>query len=124
MPDLKQFEKQQYLNIETFKKNGIGVKTPVWFAQEAGALYIWTDSSSGKSKRIRNNAGVNIAPSKVDGTVTGNWIAALAMLDGSAAALRYIKSLMSRKYGVLFTLFELMGRLRKSQYVVIKVALS
>ena len=28
-----QFIKQKYLNIETFRKSGIGVKTPVWFAQ-------------------------------------------------------------------------------------------
>jgi hypothetical protein len=26
--------RQQYLNIETFRKNGQGVKTPVWFVED------------------------------------------------------------------------------------------
>ena len=30
---------QQYLNIETFRKNGVGVKTPVWFVQEGDMFY-------------------------------------------------------------------------------------
>lgn len=29
MPD--PFERRHYLNIETFRKNGQGVKTPLWF---------------------------------------------------------------------------------------------
>ena len=36
---LKQFEKQQFLNIETFRKNRQGVKTPVWFAQDGDRLH-------------------------------------------------------------------------------------
>ena len=28
------FSGQRYLNLETFKKSGLGVKTPVWFAAE------------------------------------------------------------------------------------------
>jgi PPOX class probable F420-dependent enzyme len=29
-----QFAKAKYLNLETFRKTGVGVRTPVWFAQE------------------------------------------------------------------------------------------
>ena len=49
--DLKQFEDQEFLGLETFRKNGIGVKTPVWFAQEGDMLCIWTVGDSGKIKR-------------------------------------------------------------------------
>ena len=69
MSTLKQFEYQQYLNIETFRKNGQGVKTPVWFAQEEGGLYIWTETTSGKARRVRATPRVMIAPSRADGTV-------------------------------------------------------
>src|SRR6266853_1422683 len=31
------FAGQKYLNLETFKKNGDGVKTPVWFAADPSA---------------------------------------------------------------------------------------
>ena len=35
MPDaIGQFAKAKYLNLETFRKTGVGVRTPVWFAQE------------------------------------------------------------------------------------------
>jgi uncharacterized protein len=37
MPDaIGQFAKAKYLNLETFRKTGVGVCTPVWFAQEPG----------------------------------------------------------------------------------------
>jgi hypothetical protein len=45
---VKQFEQQNYLNLETFKRSGQGVKTPVWFIQEGCTLYIRTGAESGK----------------------------------------------------------------------------
>ena len=39
MPDaIAQFAKAKYLNLETFRKTGVGVRTPVWFAQNPGTL--------------------------------------------------------------------------------------
>ncbi len=32
------FDHQQYLNLETFRKNGAGVKTPVWFVEDGGTI--------------------------------------------------------------------------------------
>jgi uncharacterized protein len=48
MTDLKQLKDQEFLSLETFRKNGIGVKTPVGFAQEGDMLSIWTVGESGK----------------------------------------------------------------------------
>lgn len=75
------FRDKKYLNIETFKKSGEGVKTPVWFAADPNAdiagenarLFFYTIGVSGKVKRIRNNPRVKIAPCKVRGEVTGEW---------------------------------------------------
>jgi hypothetical protein len=39
---LAQFATQQYLNLESYKRNGTPVRTPVWFAEEDGVLYIYT----------------------------------------------------------------------------------
>jgi len=128
MTDVKQFKDQEFLSIETFRKNGIGVKTTVWFAQECAILYIWTIGESGKAKRIRNNARVNIAPCKRLGKVTGKWMAAQASVDDSAAAVRHVETLLRRKLGFVFAAFELMDRLRDrltgKQRVSIKVSLS
>ncbi len=125
--DLKQFKNQEFLSLETFRKNGIGVKTPVWFAEEGDALYIWTVGDSGKIKRIRNNPQVKIAPCQRFGKVTGEWMAAQASVDDSAAAVRHVETLLSRKLGVGFAIFRLIDRLRDrwrgSHRVCVKVSL-
>ena len=121
MADLKQFEKQQYLNLETFRKNGNGIKTPVWFAQEGEILFIWTETTTGKAKRVRNGGKVNIAPCKGNGSLLGEWIPATALADESAAAVEHVKTLMSKKYGFVFSLFGLMGKFRRSHYISIRV---
>ena len=121
MSGLQSFDKQQYLSLETFRKNGNGVKTPVWFAQEGEQLFIWTESTSGKAKRIRNTATVKVAPSKGDGTPVGEWLAASAVVDESEAALQHVKGLMSKKYGFAFGFFELLGKLRRAKHTSIQV---
>lgn len=49
---LEQFNGQQYINVETFRRNGAGVKTPVWFVREEDALYVRTVKNSGKIKSL------------------------------------------------------------------------
>lgn len=105
MADLKQFKDQEFLSLETFRKNGIGVKTPIWFAQEGDMLYIWTRGDSGKVKRIRNNARVNIAPCKRFGDVTGEWKAAQASVDDSDGAVQHAVTLLRQKLGFGFIVF-------------------
>lgn len=46
-PDLARFENQQFMNLETFRKNGEGVKTPVWFVLDNNIIYV----RSGKDSR-------------------------------------------------------------------------
>ena len=90
---LKQFEKQQYLNIETFRKNGQGVKTPVWFVQDGEALQVWTQAGSGKAKRIRNNGTVRVAPSTGSGEPTGEWVDARAETNESPDAIIHVEKI-------------------------------
>jgi PPOX class probable F420-dependent enzyme len=71
MNSLEQFSKKKYLNLETFRKSGVSMRTPVWFIQDGETIYIQTMANSGKVKRIRNNGLVNIAPCKMDGKLIG-----------------------------------------------------
>jgi PPOX class probable F420-dependent enzyme len=99
------FEGQKYLNLETFKKSGEGVKTPVWFAAELSAnldssaakLYVYTIGVSGKVKRIRNNPRVRIAPCDVKGNVQGDWVEARAEIVTGDEAEHGTK-LLNKKY--------------------------
>jgi len=74
----KEIQGQKYVSLITFRKNGQAVKTPVWFAERDGKLYVQTRSDSGKYKRIRNNPQVEIAPCTMSGKITGPEFAAVA----------------------------------------------
>lgn len=63
---------KKYVSLATFRKNGVAVHTPVWFAEENNKLYVMTRGDSGKLKRIRNNPVVKVAPSTIRGTITGH----------------------------------------------------
>jgi PPOX class probable F420-dependent enzyme len=52
---LLDFADVQYINLETFKKDGSKVTTPVWVAQQNNSLVVTTGKNAGKVKRIRNN---------------------------------------------------------------------
>ncbi|MFN8383096.1 MAG: PPOX class F420-dependent oxidoreductase [Anaerolineales bacterium] len=119
---LKQFEKQQYLNIETFRKSGQGVKTPVWFVQDGETLQIWTPIGAGKAKRIRNNGMVRVVPSTGSGDPTGTWVDARAQADESTEAVKHLETLMKKKYGAMFSILGFLGRIRsKARYTTIKI---
>jgi uncharacterized protein len=62
---------QRYVSLATFRKSGFAVYTPIWFAEDKNKLYSMTNSKSGKSKRIRNNPQVKIAPCTIRGKITG-----------------------------------------------------
>jgi uncharacterized protein len=71
---------QKYISLTTFRKSGVGVATPVWFGEEGDKLYVATRSDMGKSKRIRNNPQVKVAPCTIRGKVTGPEFAATARI--------------------------------------------
>ena len=62
---------QRYISLATFRKSGVAVYTPIWFAESDNKLYFLTNSKLGKVKRIRNNPQVKIAPCTIRGKITG-----------------------------------------------------
>jgi len=67
---------QRYISLATFRKSGVAVYTPIWFAEGDNKLYFMTNSKLGKCKRIRNNPQVKIAPCTIRGKITGPEFAA------------------------------------------------
>jgi uncharacterized protein len=68
----------RYISITTFRRDGRPVATPVWVVADAGRLYVWTGSQTGKVKRVRHNPDVSLAPCTARGSVTGPPVAAQA----------------------------------------------
>src|SRR6202140_1349674 len=88
---------QKYISLTSFRKNGETVATPVWFGEDADKLYVMTRSDMGKTKRIRNNPQVTVAPCTIRGKVTGPEVAALARIlppEDNAGA----RQTVNRKY--------------------------
>jgi hypothetical protein len=65
--------KYKYINLETYKKNGQPVRTPVWFVPYNEKIYLRTDSNSGKVKRIMNNQYVSIAACDLLAKIKAEW---------------------------------------------------
>jgi len=80
-PHLPPFTNQKYLNLESVKRDGTPVQTPVWFAEEHGVLYVYTLANAGKVKRIRRNPRIRIAPCTMRGKVVGPWVEAEATIS-------------------------------------------
>ena len=117
-----QFARHSFLNLETFKRSGQGVKTPVWFAQEGLTLYVRTGAESGKVKRVRNNGRARVVPSDAQGQPLGEWVDAAARLVEADEAER-ANQLVTRKYGAMKVGFDLMNRLQGRTWATIRVDL-
>jgi PPOX class probable F420-dependent enzyme len=106
----------RYCQLVTFRRTGAGVPTPVWFAVSGDRLYVKTEHPSGKVRRIRNDARVEVAPCTLRGRVLGAFVAGRArVLDPAEAevaerALRARYGLVRRLFGLLVEpLFALRG---------------
>ena len=118
--DLTPFRGQRYLNLESGKKDGIPVQTPVWFAEDQGVLYIYTLANAGKVKRIRRYPHIRVAPCTLRGAVIGPWVEAEAtIVDTTTAAHGH--ALLRRKYGWMKGIGDLVSRLRHREQVVLAI---
>lgn len=119
MANLEQFANEKYISLETFKKNGQGVKTPVWFVLSNGALYVYTEADSWKVKRIRNNSRVRVAKCDIRGNVKGEYMDGTAsLIDGDERWAA--DKLLDKKY-FLKKIFNFMTKINRHQRAMVKV---
>lgn len=121
LPDaLAPFAGQQFMSLETFRKTGIGVATPVWFIEAEGLLYVAAPSHTGKVKRLRNSSRARVVPCDAKGTPLGVWQAAEAVVVEGAEA-EHAEALLSRKYGFQKRLIDAFGWLRRWRTSIIAI---
>jgi uncharacterized protein len=89
----------KYLSLTSFRRDGTGVATPVWFVEAGGRLLVETDAGSYKVRRIRRDPRVTIAPCTATGRLRGTPLPAWAELLPDAEVAR-VERLMARKYRV------------------------
>ena len=113
----------RFLNLSTFRKSGVPVLTTVLFALASDKIYAWTPKDSGKVKRIRNDASVQIAPSTRLGRPLGPKAAATARIL-SVTEQTEAQSLTDRQFGWLKKFFGLIWRLQGREQIYIEITLT
>lgn len=109
----------KYLNLETYRKNGQAVRTPVWFVIDNETIYVTTPSTTGKVKRLNHSKNVRIVPSNIKGKPTGDWVDATAYFANESESSQAIK-LRKKKYGLLAKLIGI-SVYRKGTPIVIGI---
>lgn len=115
---LSQLAGEKYISIETYRKSGQPVRTPVWFAESGGILYVRTSDDTGKYKRIRNDSSVQVAPCGMRGNVKGEWVKAEARIVSDDEKERAYK-MLEKKYGLIYKMSSMF--LGGRNYVVLAI---
>jgi uncharacterized protein len=111
---LSQFTGKKHISIETYRKNGSPVRTPVWFVEENGELFVRTDSDTGKIKRIGNNSRVRVATCNMRGTVKGTWVEGEARIVEPESS-KHGFSLLQKKYGMMYRMIRFTERFSRGK---------
>lgn len=94
-----QLADETYVNLETFKRDGTGVRTPVWVAPLDDAMVVFTDGTSYKVKRIRRDPRARVAACDVRGGNNGPWSDATCHVIEDEAREAQAYGALRAKYG-------------------------
>jgi PPOX class probable F420-dependent enzyme len=123
---MQKLEGERYINFATFRRSGVAVETPVWFAPVEGKLYLFTSGTAGKVKRLRNSPRARVAACDVRGRLHGEWIDATARIVEDPETIRRAYEALQAKYGLQMWITDffsrLTGRIDKRAIVEIDLA--
>lgn len=109
---LEQLAAETYVSLETFKKDGTGVKTPVWAARVGDALYVVTDGTSYKVKRLRRNPRTRIAGCNGSGSkIRTDWFEATGTILEPGPEWDAAHAALGKKYGIQYAGLNFFSRL-------------
>jgi uncharacterized protein len=118
----------RYLSITSFKRDGTGVATPVWFVSDGARLFAFTDLHSAKIRRIHHNPRVLVASCWVNGKLRREPVAARAEVLTAPADLERVQKLLLARYKIAYRVvmqfYRLGRRLRGKQSVADGAALA
>ena len=105
----------KYLSLTSFRRDGTGVATPVWFVADNGHLLVETDADSYKVKRIRRDPHVRVALCDARGRMHGEAVDAEAEILPVSERER-VERLLAQKYRIdrftVYPLYRLVMRMR------------
>ena len=117
--NLETFEKAKYINIQTYKKTGQPISTPVWFIIKDNKIFFRTSHNSGKIKRIRNNNNVKFALCDIRGKIKGEWNEGIAKIENDSD--NSILFQINKKYGLSSRLMKIFYKIKKIDIVILSI---
>jgi len=103
----------KYISLETFKKDGSGVKTPIWAARVEEALYVSTPASSWKARRLERDPRVRLAACNGSGSkILSTWSDATGTALERGSEWDRAEAALKDKYGLQYRLFSFVARVR------------
>jgi PPOX class probable F420-dependent enzyme len=127
-PPLLALGDERYVSLTTFRRSGEAVSTPVWVARDGDALAVLTPDGTGKVKRLRHDARVELRPCSRTGRVAPGTPATpgrATVLPGSAQAGHAV-DLLRAKYPLEYRVFMAVERLarrgRRAERVALRIA--
>ncbi|MGW5035902.1 PPOX class F420-dependent oxidoreductase [Streptomyces nigra] len=114
----------KHVLLTTFRKNGNPVTTPVGSLVDNGTVYVLTDPTTGKVKRIRNSSQVTIAPCTMSGAIPHGapTVHATAQLLDTQETAR-VQNLMKRRF-LMYRLVNLLDRTLRRQRPLVAIAIT
>jgi PPOX class probable F420-dependent enzyme len=101
----------RFLSVTSFKRDGTGVATPMWFVSDGNRLFALTDLQSPKVRRVRRNPRVLVAPCRPSGKLRGEPVPARAEVLTATADLERVHNLLTERYKISYRLVMLIYRL-------------
>lgn len=121
--NIERLGRSSYLLVTTFRRDGTPVPTPVWVARDGDELIIWSQTTAGKIKRIRNSGAVELADCDFRGRAKGETVKGTArILDGEATERG--RRLLKKKYGLTGHVTISASKLRRGPTGTVCVAIT
>ena len=109
--DLEALFPGRYLSVTSFKRDGTGVATPVWFVSDGRRLFALTDLHSAKVRRVRRNSRVLVALCRVGGKLRSELVPARAEVLTATSELERVQALLMKRYAMSYRLVMSIYRL-------------
>ena len=109
--DLEALFPGRYLSVTSFKRDGTGVATPVWFVSDGSRLLALTDLHSAKVRRVRRDPRVLVASCRADGKLRTEPIPARAEVLTATPDLERVQKLLLEGYRLTYRVVMLVYRL-------------
>ncbi len=99
----------KYCTLVSYRRDGEPVATPVWFGLQAGTVYVRTDATAAKVRRIRADPRVRVAPANARGRPLGPAAEGRARVLSDPAEEARAEEALQANYGLGRKAYERVG---------------